>query len=606
MVTTFMMTLNQLKTKFNMCLDGAEDGFEGAWDNENEGGHKFILQNAYEDCDAEMEAFKDAALSEMDSELEDYNKAAVTQKHIAKTDFVNLIKALVIKIHKNPDIPELEKNELKAKILEKRNKFGDDVWDWASELMTLTDDIKTDLENDLNNIINDFEDDVKTDSSDDDIPWLQNYYDETLLEVKDQKTNEKRIGIAQGDEVKVWLQNHVEDLQDALKEICESEHAYHYNPPGFHVDETAIDLDSFKDLSEKFKLITVQLAGTYDTFVEKLMEKMQTFKSEKKVQLTRRREAAEIALSQATNAFGDGIEFVRESIEMKAMNDQDTIMDNATEAREIIEYQLQQNKDNLWRSISYLTKKLYADERNDYNHKVKKQILEKFKELKQFILDASRELHESQSSKWLDFQHAQADYYKFYDKKVIGAKKSLFDVAQHLLLKKLKGLLQHENETGGKKFDEYEDKVFGHLHTNRDIMTVLYNNCISSIDKIDDKYLTTPLVEILNGHKEEADYEFDLREDKFLDDFVVLREWWTNYLESELDAFEEHIVEEAGICDARIESEKQLLIQKTTQMKEEMVDFFDEENALFKNFVDECVNRFKWLLKKYGMGANLP
>ena len=159
-----------------------------------------------------------------------------------------------------------------------------------------------------------------------------------------------------------------------------------------------------------------------------------------------------------------------------------------------------------------------------------------------------------------------------------------------MLMKKLKSLLLEEDENTGGKLDDYEHKVFKQLHQNRDIMTALYNNAIQSIDKIEDRYLTTPLIEILNGHKEEADYEFDLREDKFLDDFVVLREWWTNYLESELDAFEEHIVEEAGICDARIESEKQLLIQKTTQMKEEMVDFFDEENALFKNFVDECVN----------------
>jgi hypothetical protein len=137
-------------------------------------------------------------------------------------------------------------------------------------------------------------------------------------------------------------------------------------------------------------------------------------------------------------------------------------------------------------------------------------------------------------------------------------------------------------------------------------MINLYNNCIQSIDKIEDRYLTTPLIEILNGHKEEADYEFDIREDKFLDDFVVLREWWTNYLEEELNEFEEHIVEQAIVCDERIEAEKHLLIQKTTQMKEEMEDFFDDENNAFKDFVDECVNRFKWLLKKYGMGASLP
>jgi hypothetical protein len=41
-------------------------------------------------------------------------------------------------------------------------------------------------------------------------------------------------------------------------------------------------------------------------------------------------------------------------------------------------------------------------------------------------------------------------------------------------------------------------------------------------------------------------------------------------------------------------------------MKEEMQHFYDEENKLFKDYVDECVNRFKWLLKKYGMDARLP
>jgi hypothetical protein len=41
-------------------------------------------------------------------------------------------------------------------------------------------------------------------------------------------------------------------------------------------------------------------------------------------------------------------------------------------------------------------------------------------------------------------------------------------------------------------------------------------------------------------------------------------------------------------------------------MKEEMQKFYDDENKLFKDYVDECVNRFKWLLKKYGMDARLP
>ena len=47
--------------------------------------------------------------------------------------------------------------------------------------------------------------------------------------------------------------------------------------------------------------------------------------------------------------------------------------------------------------------------------------------------------------------------------------------------------------------------MFKQLHQNREIMINLYNNAISSIDNIDDPYLTTPLVEVLNGHKEEAD-----------------------------------------------------------------------------------------------------
>lgn len=334
----------------------------------------------------------------------------------------------------------MEKKALKIKIIEKREKFGEDVIDWASECMTQTDNIKDEMETDMCDITDEFTADVLS-NEDSTIEWLEDHYKEIKDEVKAQMSNESLIGLAQGNEVKTWLANHVEDLQTALGEICDQEHAYHYSPPGYHVDETAIDLESFKELSEKFKLITVQMAGTYDSFVESLTQKMNDFKADKSEMITLRREAAEQSLTMATNAFGDGIEFVRESVEMKAMNDAETIKDNATEAREIIEYQLQQNKDNLWRSISYLTKKLYADERHDYNHKVKKQILEKFKELKHAILDATRELHESQSAKWLDFQHAQADYYTFYDKKIIGAKKSLFDVAQHLLLKKIKGHL---------------------------------------------------------------------------------------------------------------------------------------------------------------------
>ena len=137
-------------------------------------------------------------------------------------------------------------------------------------------------------------------------------------------------------------------------------------------------------------------------------------------------------------------------------------------------------------------------------------------------------------------------------------------------------------------------------------MVNLYNNAIKSIDKIEDRYLTTPLVEILNGHKEDADYEFDVREDEFLDHFIVVREWWVDFLEQQLSSFEVHVVEQAGECDDKITKEKELLVQKTTQMKEEMSDFFASENTKFQEFVDECINRFKWLLRKYGMDAKLP
>ena len=338
------------------------------------------------------------------------------------------------------------------------------------------------------------------------------------------------------------MTGHVEDLQNALAEICEQEHAYHYHPPGYHVDETAFELEAFQKLSEKFALVVIQMTGTFDSWTEQIMGNINDLKERKKEEIDLRRRAMEHSLTMATDAFGEGIEFVRGSVEMKAMNDQEKLMETCTDAREIIAYQLSQKKDNLWRSISYLTKKLYADERPDYNHKIKTQILEKFKEFKDVIVDATKQINSSQHEKWTEYQAAMADYYKFYDKKVIGAKQSLFDVAQGLLVKKMKQKLQTEDETTGGKFDEYEMKVFKQLHTHRETMTALYNNAIRSIDKIEDRYLTTPLVEILNGHKEEADYQFDTREDNFLDDFIVVREWWTTFLEDELDRFEEHIV----------------------------------------------------------------
>ena len=182
----------------------------------------------------------------------------------------------------------------------------------------------------------------------------------------------------------------------------------------------------------------------------------------------------------------------------------------------------------------------------------------------------------------------------------------MFETAQALLVKKLKSILQKADEETGGALDDYEHKVFKQLHQNREIMINLYNNAIGSIDNISDPYLTTPLVEVLNGHKEEADYEFDYREDMFLDDFIVVREWWTDFLEEELYAFQEHVVLEAGNADENVREEKQALVQWTSQKKQEMKEFFQEENEVFKKTVDEFINRFKWLLTKYGMDAKLP
>ena len=438
------------------------------------------------------------------------------------------------------------------------------------------------------------------------IVWLNDHFSDKLDYLDDIIIRENLIGKELAEEIKIWLEDHIQDLQEALVEICDQEHAYHYSPPGFHVDETPFELEAFQKLSEKFALIVVQMTGTFDGWTSQINERIETMKDRKKKELDLKRRAAQRSLTMATNAFGEGIEFVRETVEMKAMSDQQKIQEACTDAREIISYQLSQKKDNLWRSISYLTKKLYADERPDYNHKIKTQILEKFKEFKDVIVEATKQINESQHEKWTEYQTAIADYYKFYDVKVIGAKQSLFDVAQGLLSKKMKQIIQNTDEEVSEKFDEYEMKVFQELHKNRDIMGSLYNQAIKSIDKIEDRYLTTPLVEILNGHKEEADYQFDTREDKFLDNFVVVREWWVTFIEDELDRFEEHIVELAGDCDDRIVKEKTLLVQKTTEMKEDMTEFFEDEHEKFQEMIDGHVDRFKWLLTKYGMDAKLP
>ena len=103
----------------------------------------------------------------------------------------------------------------------------------------------------MNPIFQKFKDDVKNNDGASPPPpastivWLDNQNTENETLIADKKQGERRIGLAQDDEIKMWLENHVEHLQSALQEICDQEHAYHYSPPGYHVDETAMELEAF-------------------------------------------------------------------------------------------------------------------------------------------------------------------------------------------------------------------------------------------------------------------------------------------------------------------------------------------------------------------------
>lgn len=108
--------------------------------------------------------------------------------------------------------------------------------------------------------------------------WLADLNEDLTALVASKKMNEESLADAQTDEMTAWLENHVEDLENALVDVCEQEHAYNYNPPGFFVDSTVADLAVFKKLSEKFELMVVQLVGTFSTFVDKVNNKMAVLK----------------------------------------------------------------------------------------------------------------------------------------------------------------------------------------------------------------------------------------------------------------------------------------------------------------------------------------
>ena len=108
--------------------------------------------------------------------------------------------------------------------------------------------------------------------------WLGDLFDDLDDLITEKMANETALAEAQTQEMTAWLENHVASLEDALAEVCEQEHAYNYNPPGFFVDSTVADLAVFRKLSEKFELMVVQLVGTFSTFVDKVNNKMALLK----------------------------------------------------------------------------------------------------------------------------------------------------------------------------------------------------------------------------------------------------------------------------------------------------------------------------------------
>lgn len=88
----------------------------------------------YEACKKELDDFKTAIIDdELGPTIEHYKEDAGVQKSIAKTDFHNLMHAMIEKIHQLTDITDEEKQELKSKIIAKRGDFADDVLDWETK-----------------------------------------------------------------------------------------------------------------------------------------------------------------------------------------------------------------------------------------------------------------------------------------------------------------------------------------------------------------------------------------------------------------------------------------------------------------------------------------
>jgi hypothetical protein len=157
-----------------------------------------------------MEDFKDNVKAEIDDLNDQYQKDAAIQKHIAKSDFKNMIEASLLKLHNLTGITDEEKEIIRDQIAAKQEGFGPQVMTWITAVNTHTDKIADDLYEEMCDILSDFEDEMATnpipdDSDDPDasaIAWLQQKYDDNHAEVQYKKGQERDIGNAQEEEIK--------------------------------------------------------------------------------------------------------------------------------------------------------------------------------------------------------------------------------------------------------------------------------------------------------------------------------------------------------------------------------------------------------------------
>lgn len=203
-----------------------------------------------------------------------------------------MITASIKKLHSlSSALTAAEQAELRTTIVDERSDFGDEVTTWSTKVATMTDAIfsmpavaetattpavpATGMHQLMEGIMEEFKEDV-LESTDplSTIKWLEKLAADDDAEMKDKGQTELALGHAMGEEVKDWLEKHIADLQAALAEICEREHAYHYSPPGYHVDEDAIDLQAFERLSERFTLMVVQMTGTFDGFTTEINKRI--------------------------------------------------------------------------------------------------------------------------------------------------------------------------------------------------------------------------------------------------------------------------------------------------------------------------------------------